>query len=73
MTPKTSLPDLEALLRRAGLTLTKSDIASVHQGWGYAEAMLERLRTPAMPREAEPATIFKADAFAPGAIKPGRA
>ncbi len=59
MTPKTSLPDLEALLRRAGLKLTPSDIASVHIGWGYAELMLERLRTPSLPREAEPMTTFK--------------
>lgn len=58
---RTSLQDFEVLMRRAGLDLTPAEIASVHTGWGYVEPMLERLRTPTMPREAEPVATFRPD------------
>ena len=59
MTPKTSQADFEALVRRAGLTLTPAQIAQIYSGWGYVEEMLERIRTPSLPREAEPMHIFR--------------
>jgi hypothetical protein len=58
MQPKTPLADFEALVRRAGLTLTPEQIAEMYRGWFYVEGMLERIRTPPRPREAEPALIF---------------
>lgn len=63
--PKTSLADLEALLRRAELALTPAEVASVHIGWGHAETMLARLREPLLPRAAEPANIFRPEAYFP--------
>jgi hypothetical protein len=59
MQPKTSLADFEALVRRAGLSLTAANIADLYQGWGHVEGMLERLRTPDRGREAELALIFR--------------
>ena len=61
MQPKTSLADFEALTRRAGLTLTDAQTAEIYLGWFHVEQMLERIRTPIRPREAEPAHIFRPD------------
>ncbi len=58
MPPKTSQADFEALVRRAGLSLTPAQIAEIYVGWGYVEGMLERIRTPPRGREAEPAHVF---------------
>lgn len=58
MTAKTSPADFEALVRRAGLTLSPAQSADLYSAWPHVEAMLERLRSPARGREAEPAHIF---------------
>jgi hypothetical protein len=63
MQPKTSRVDFEALVRRAGLSLTDDQIGTIHQGWAYVEPMLERVRTPGRDRAAEPAHIFKPDVY----------
>ena len=59
MPPKTSLADFKALVRRAGLALTETQIAEIYQGWGYVERLLERIRVPGRGREAELAHTFK--------------
>ncbi len=61
MQAKTTLPDFEALIRRAGLTLTEAQTAEFYGGWAHVEQMLERIRTPLRGREAEPAHIFRPD------------
>jgi hypothetical protein len=60
---KTSLEDFEALVRRAGLSLTADQLAHIHEGWGYVEPMLERIRVHGRDRAAEPAHIFHPDVF----------
>jgi hypothetical protein len=57
--PKTTIEDFTALIRRAGLTLTTAQINEIYGAWGYVEDMLARIRTPALERDDEPATIFK--------------
>ncbi|HEX3347388.1 MAG TPA: hypothetical protein VHS58_04720 [Acetobacteraceae bacterium] len=61
--PKTSRQDFEALVRRAGLTLTPEQIEEMHTGWAYVEPMLERIRTHGRGREAEPALTFDPAGF----------
>jgi len=51
--------DFEALVRRAGLSLTPAQVAELYKGWEYAEPMLERIRVHGRGREAEPALIFR--------------
>jgi hypothetical protein len=58
MTAKTSAADFEALVRRAGLSLTPAQTADLYGAWPHIEAMLARLRVPTRGREAEPAHIF---------------
>ena len=62
MPPKTSLADFTALVRRAGLTLTETQIDELYKGWGYFERLLERIRVPGRGREAELAHTFKPEA-----------
>jgi hypothetical protein len=57
--PNTTIEEFTAIVRRAGLRLTKDKIAELYAAWGYVEEMAARNRTPALPREAEPAHIFK--------------
>lgn len=68
MTAKTSPDDFEALLRRAGLSLTPAETADLYGAWPHIEAMLDRLRSPTRGREAEPAHIFVPH----GAVEGGR-
>ena len=63
MQPNTTRADFEALVRRAGLTLTDAQVGVIHEAWAYVEQMLERVRTPGRDRAAEPAHIFKPDVF----------
>ena len=63
MTPHTSLVDFEALVRRAGLTLTPAQVGELHTGWAYVEPMLERLRMHGRDRGAELALTFDPDSF----------
>ncbi len=64
---KTSRADFEALVRRAGLTLTPQQIGAMHEGWAFVEPMLDRIRTHGRGREAEPAPTFDPAAFGTGA------
>ncbi len=61
MQTRISRADFEALVRRAGLPLSAAECAELHGAYGHIEAMLERLRTPALPRAVEPATMFRAE------------
>ena len=61
--PNTSRDDFDALMRRAGLHLPADEVSEIYVGWGYLEPMLARLRTPGRGREAEPAHIFRPEAF----------
>lgn len=63
MTPKTSRADFEALVRRAGLTLTPEQVSDLHTGWAYVEPMLERIRMHGRDRDAEPALTFDPASF----------
>ena len=53
----------EALVRRAGLTLTDEQVATFHGAFGYIETMLETIRKPTRGREAEPALTFDPEGF----------
>ena len=45
---------------RAALPLSEAQAADIHaQAWPIMEAMIERVRTPARDRSAEPAHTFK--------------
>jgi hypothetical protein len=60
---KTSRNDFEALIRRAGLRLSTTQIVEIHEAWALVEPMLERIRNHTRDRAAEPAHIFRADAY----------
>ena len=59
MPAKLPQADFEAMVRRAGLTLTQAQIAELYTGWAYVEPMLDRVRGSDRGREAEPALIFR--------------
>ena len=57
-----SREDLEAHARRAGLTLTETQKATLLGAYGHLARMCERVRAGGnRPREVEPAIIFKHD------------
>lgn len=62
---KTSREDFEVLVRRAGLSLSAIQIDQIYDAWALVEPMLERIRGCGRDRTAEPAHIFRADAYAP--------
>ncbi len=47
-----------ALVAATGLPLDAAQIATLREGYALVEPLLERLHAP-LPREAEPALIFK--------------
>ena len=56
-----SLDELKARARGAGLTLSDRQLAEIHSGYLYVDAMARRVRRgDSRPREAEPAHIFRA-------------
>jgi hypothetical protein len=58
-TPSVSAAEFDVLARRAGLTLTEAQRATLFEVYGSFEAMLARLRgTGERMRGAEPAHIF---------------
>lgn len=58
-TPSVSPAEFEVLVRRAGLTLTEAQRATLFEVYGSFEVMLDRLRgTGDRSRGAEPAHIF---------------
>ena len=58
--PPLSEADLAAILARAGLWLTQDQVRAVLPGAEIMRELIERVRAP-LPREAEPAVIFRAD------------
>ena len=59
----TTREDMDALLRRAGLSLTPTQIDQLHEGWTLMAPHLERVRMYGRGREAEPGHIFRPDVF----------
>lgn len=59
MPQATPLADFEALIRRAGLSLTPEQVAELYVGWAHVEPMLARIRAPGRGRDAEPALTFR--------------
>lgn len=55
--------DMDALLRRAGLSLTPTQIDQLHEGWTMMAPQLERVRLYGRGRSAEPGHIFRPDVF----------
>ncbi len=60
---RTSRQDFEALVRRAGVTLSEAQLATIHEGWSYVEPMLDRIRTHGRDRAAEPAHVFRPEIY----------
>lgn len=60
---KTSRDDVEILIRRAGLSLSITQVGQIHKAWGLVEPMLKRIRNHDRDRVAEPAPIFLAEAY----------
>ena len=58
--PTSTAEDFHSRVRQAGLPLTTAETAAILPAWQKLEAWLELLRTPALPAEAEPATVFRA-------------
>jgi len=63
MAATTSRADFEALVRRAGLTLSETEITEIHAGWAMVEPLLARIRGHGRERGAEPGHIFRPDVF----------
>ena len=59
MPQPTSRADFEALIRRAGLTLTPEQVAELYVGWAHVEPMLARIRAPGRGRDPAPALTFQ--------------
>ena len=69
MPAKLSRADFAAALRRAGLTVSDAQIDDVHaNAWPSMEALLDRLRAVDRQPGAEPAHVFRADAFEPEGV-----
>ena len=56
-TPPIDEAELEAMLARAGLTLTPAQVKEILPGAEIFRRMIERVNGP-LPREAEPALTF---------------
>ncbi|MBC7636592.1 MAG: hypothetical protein H7251_13420 [Acetobacteraceae bacterium] len=61
--PITPREDMDALVRRAGLSLKSTEIDQLHEGWALMAPQLERVRLYGRGREAEPGHIFRPDVF----------
>lgn len=59
-TPPIDEAELNAMLRRAGLTLTPEQVKAILPGAAIFRDMIARVNAP-LPREAEPALTFKAE------------
>lgn len=60
--PETTEAEFDALVARAGLTLTPAQKAGIHAVWPGVEAWQALVRSPAPPAEAEPSVTFSAEA-----------
>jgi hypothetical protein len=49
-----------ALIRRAGLSLSPTEVAQVREAWVLVEPMLERVRSIGGDRSRQPAQVFHA-------------
>ncbi|HTB37571.1 MAG TPA: hypothetical protein VK777_10805 [Reyranella sp.] len=56
-TPPIAEAELEAMLARAGLTLTPAQVKEILPGAEIFRRMIERVNAP-LPRDAEPALTF---------------
>jgi hypothetical protein len=56
----TSIRDFDALVRRAGLSLSSAHLAQIRDVWSLIEPLLERVRAGADDRFSEPAQTFVA-------------
>ncbi|MCO6417115.1 hypothetical protein JYK14_13220 [Siccirubricoccus sp. KC 17139] len=61
MPPKITEAEFEALVARAGLTLTPAQTSAIYAVYGGVEAWQAAIRTPTPAPEAEPATTFSAE------------
>jgi hypothetical protein len=69
MPAKLSRADFAAALRRAGLALSDAQINDVHaNAWPSMEVLLDGLRAADRPPGAEPAHVFRPDAFKPEGV-----
>lgn len=57
MSPPIDESELDAMLRRAGLTLTPDQVREILPGAAIVQGMIARVNAP-LPREAEPALTF---------------
>jgi hypothetical protein len=55
--------DFAALVRRAGVALSPTEVEELYGAWQNVEPMLERIRAGTRPREAEPALIFRPESI----------
>jgi hypothetical protein len=66
MPAKLSRAEFAAALRRAGLAVPEAQIDDVHaNAWPSMETLLDRLRAADRLPGAEPAHVFRPDAFKP--------
>jgi hypothetical protein len=69
MPAKLSRADFAATLRRAGLAVSDAEIDDVHaNAWPSMETLLDRLRAVDRAPSAEPAHVFRPDAFKPEGV-----
>ena len=69
MPAKLSRADFAAALRRAGLAVSDAQIDDVHaNAWPSMEALLDSLRAADRQPGAEPAHVFRPDAFKPEGV-----
>ena len=59
MSQPLSRVEFEALVKRAGLDLTATNIDDLYSAWPHIERFSAMLRNPARGREAEPAHLFR--------------
>jgi hypothetical protein len=55
--PSIDEAELDALLKRAGLSLTANQVKAILPGAAIVQGMIARINAP-LPREAEPALTF---------------
>lgn len=60
-----SQSDLELLIKRAGVSLSRMQVTEIHAGWELLQPLLARLQQEDCDFSSEPAPLFRADAFCP--------
>jgi hypothetical protein len=69
MSAKISREDFAAVFRRAGLAVSDAQIHDLHtNAWPVMEALLDRLRAGDRSPSAEPAHVFRPEAFKPEGV-----